>query len=492
MCWQVGGSKQILNKKSMKIKWISLVFTLLICTQIFSQKNEVDIKINILAHDKIAEVNLDNDNFVNSFSKIVEYCKKNFSNFPVTQKIVVLTIFHKSGNPTYNIYSNPQVEEQFIENIKKEIAEIKIENTKYVDFPIVISLNCSDKEDFTKFNGFINPITQKIEDYENADLVTKIRLNKEYVINEVLPVLSAYQIKVEEKFVGVINFGKLIRQTNFYNIQNIENLTSRNKDYWRAVIEMGAENQLIPVTKIAALMAQGEFDYAKKYLEVINTFSDPKNITETYLQEIRLRLNLFNTLLEKEIQKGISLHDKGEYKKALEIYDGILKIYPNSSWALYEKYYSTNAKSIADGISEMDGREIWDASKAEIYKHNPLYNMDVRASNGKEAYLLFRRQEVESLFKKKDEKLNDLFKYAQISSDLSVYDFAAQLFWISASFDENNSEKAIHNFLYCIDKLGEKKLKENFKGDFEKLFKEIEVEKEKTMKKNIFYKSMKN
>lgn len=120
-----------------------------------------------------------------------------------------------------------------------------------------------------------------------------------------------------------------------------------------------------------------------------------------------------------------------------------------------------------------------------------MYHMDVRASNGKEAYLLFRRQDTGSLFRKKGETLNDIFKYADIAMDLGVYDFAAQLFWFTATYGKEDNDVSLHRYLYCLDKLGVKNLKSNFKGDFQKIFKEIDKEKEKEMKNNDFYKSFK-
>jgi hypothetical protein len=159
---------------------------------------------------------------------------------------------------------------------------------------------------------------------------------------------------------------------------------------------------------------------------------------------------------------------------------------------LYEKYFSNNAQKLSENKVTNDDRRDWDMAKSEIYKHNPLYNMDVRASNGREAYLLFRRQGVSNLFKKKDERLKDVFKYAEIATDLGIYDFAAQLFWLTATFDQGNSTESINNYLYCLDKLGERELKSNFKGNFDKIFETIEQNKEKEMKSSSIYKSMKN
>lgn len=476
----------------MKLKLLASLLLFAFSYNAFSQDNEPELTINLLANDKITEVNVDQDKFISSTGKIIDYFKANSNNFPKTQKIGLLVVVHSKGNPTYKFYSNPKIDNALETKILKELNALKIENTKLVDFPIFISVNSKNKGEITDFEEYTNPVKQKIKEYKNADLQTKLRLNKEYAINEVLPVLSAYEVIVDDKFEGVKTFGKLVAQTNFNEKQNIEALTSTNKNYWRATMEMNIGNMLIPITKVFALVAQGELDYAQKYIEIIRMFSDPKSISAWYLEEISYRINLFDEDLNNEIQKGIIEHDKGKYQKAIDVYTDILKIYPNSAWTLYEKYFSENAKMLEEKKIDTDDRKDWDIAKIQIYKHNPLYNMDVRANNGKEAYLLFRRQELRDLFKDKDEKLQDVFKYAEIATDLGIYGFAAQLFWISASFDKTNASNSINNFLYCLDKLGEKELKVNFKGNFDKIFKKIEDDKEDEMKNSSIYKSMKN
>lgn len=469
-----------------------IIFILiLVCGNAFSQENETELMINLLSNDRIADVNIEQDKFIKSIAKISDYCKLNFNELPKTQKIGILVIVHKLGKPTYKVFSDPKINITLKNKTIKELNELEIENTKLVDFPIFISINSKNNGKITDFKDFISPSELKLTEYKNADLQTKIKLNKEYAINEILPILSAYQVIVDEQFAGVKGFGELIKKTNFNKKQDIQKITSLNNSYWRATLEMDKGNQLIPITKIYTLISQGEFDYAKKYIEILRSFSDPKTISEEYLENLNYRLNLFNQNLEKEIHKGIVEHDKGKYQKAIDIYKDILMIYPNSSWTLYEKYYSENALKLKKETVSLEDKKDWDYAKIEIYEHNPLYNMDVRASNGKEGYLLFRRQEISSLFKNKDEKLSDIFKYAEIASDLGIYDFAAQLFWLTATFDNENSEKSINNFLYCLEKLGNTELKSNFKGDFKKIFKQIEKEKQSKMEKSSIYKSMK-
>ncbi len=475
----------------MKLKHLTFYLIFSISTLAFSQDNSPEMSINFLANDNIASVNVDQEKFINSIGKITDYCKSSLNTLSKAQKIGILVIVHKTGKPTYKCYSSPKIDIAFENKILKDLNELEIENTRLVDFPIFISINSTNNGEIKDFEDYVNPVKQKLAEYENADLQSKLRLNKEYAINEVLPVLSAYEVIVDDKFEGVKNFGKLVEKTKFNEKQNIGVITSQNKDYWRATMEMDIGNQLIPITKIFALVSQGELDYAKKYIEIIRMYSDPKTISSDYLEEINYRINLFNDELNKQIEKGIAEHDKAQYQKAIDIYTEILKVYPASSWTLYEKYYSENAMELAEKKAEGGSRENWDKAKVEIYKHNPLYTMDVRANTGKEGYLIFRRQEVNSLFSKKEERLKDIYKYAEIATDIGVYDFAAQLFWITATFDKGNSQNSINNYLYCLDKLGEKELKSNFKGNFDKVFKSIDKEKEKQMKKSSIYKSMK-
>ncbi|MFN5983207.1 MAG: hypothetical protein ACK476_05575 [Fluviicola sp.] len=456
-----------------------------------SQTKEPEIVINFLANDNIAEVNVEQENYISSIGAITEYFKNNLKDFPSTQKFGVLIITHKTGEPTYKCYSNPKIDATLETKILSEIKEIKLENTKLVDFPVFISINCKNKKVSLDFEDFVDPSKQKLKDYENADFETKVRLNKEFAINEALPVLSAFLVIVDDKFVGVKSYGNLIQTTNFEAPQSCESLTSQNKNYWRAIMEMNIGNQVIPISKIFTLVSQGEFDHAKRYIEIIQLYSDPKSISNDYLKEMNYRLNLFEEELNTQIQKGITEHDKGNYDKAIEIYSSILSQYPNSSWTLYEKYYSENAKNIQDKKITPEDRKDWDIAKVEIYKHNPLYNIDVRASNGKEAYLFYRRQEINTLFKRKEDRLTDIYKYAEIAADLGQYDFAAQLFWICTTFDKENSKNALNHYLYCLDKLGETEVKSNFKGNFPKIFKKIDQERESAMKKNTLYKAMK-
>jgi tetratricopeptide (TPR) repeat protein len=456
-------------------------FALSIFTLNLSAQEEPEFMIALLENDNIAEVNMDQESFIASVTEITDLSKKEFKSIESTQKIAILIVSHKNGDPTIEIYSNPKIGEKQKDRFLKKLKALNHVNTRLVDFPMLLLLNSKFENYQTDFKDLVAPADKRELAYDSASLEGKFELNKAYAA-EVLTVLSAFQTIVDEQFVGVNNLGTLITKTDFDKKQKISTLTSENQDYWRAIMEMSPGNQLIPITNVFALVSQGEFDYAAKYVEILLMFSDPKSIANMYLEELWGRLDRFNKDLNGRIQKGFVYHDTGKYQKAIELYSEILKEYPNSAWAKYEVYYSQNALSIELGNLELGDRFEWDKAKIGVYNSNPLYTMDVMASNSREVYLLLRRVSISELFKDNENRLNDIYEYASIAMDLEVYDFAAQLFWISTTFDKTEND-ALFKFFYSLEKLGVTELKSNFKGDFEKEFERIEKAQEAAMQK---------
>ncbi len=473
-----------------KAFFFATLFISIISSQLLAQ-TEPKITISLLANDKIADVNIDQDKYIKFIGSLTDLMKKEFQGIDGEQKIALLLISHKIGKPTVELYSKPQLKSEKEKQVLVEINALKYENTKLVDFPILIHVNVENGIASEDFKDIILPSEKITQEYEKADLKTKYELIKKWAIEEALPVLSAYEVLVEDQFAGVKNTGKMVSSTDFNQVQDITTLTSKNPDYWRASLEMSIGNQLIPSTKIFMLVSQGQLDIALSYLQMIKFFSNPKTTADTYLTELDWRLDLFNQQLHSEIEKGIAEHDKGNYEKAITVYNALLKDYPFSAWAQYELYFSQNALDLKNKKTTVGDRSQWDQSKKIIYACNPLYSMDVRANTPQEGYLLFRRQEMSSLFKTKEEKLNDVYKYADIAMDLGVYDFAAQLFFYSYTYSGGKNEPALKKFLYCIEKLGVTTIKENFKGDFKKEFAQIEKDKDKEMKSSATYKAFK-
>jgi len=292
------------------------LFLILICGTTHAQK-PLEVSLIMIEGDNIASVNSDEDTMLKSLSETIELFKKEFKDVPTNQKIGLLLTYHKEGKTTIELYSNPKLKSTVEKDFLNKITALKQVNTKIVDFTVLLLANSSDEKTSEDFPDLLYPKERMKQTYEAAELKTKLELNKSWAIAEVLPVLTAFETTVDDKFVGVKNFGKLVAETNFTTTQNISILTSNNSDYWRAVMEMEKGNQLIPVTKIAMMITQGELDYAFKYLELLGAFSNPETVSDSYLKEMSWRLRTFNEQLNNQISNGITQHDNGNYEKQL-------------------------------------------------------------------------------------------------------------------------------------------------------------------------------
>jgi hypothetical protein len=476
----------------MKFKsFLSIVAVVLFTLSSFAQTDkETELSILLLENDDISGVNVEHESFINAIAKFTDVIKEEFNNVADDQKIGILLVIHKEGKQSVEIHANPELSPEKQNQCLEKLNEVKLEHTKYVDFPMLVMIN-SSVDNFSKdFKNLILPNDKKVNAYMEADLKKKYELNKAFAI-EVLGLLSGFQVIVDDKFEGVKNFGKLVSSSNFKEKQNVVQMTNENNNYWRALVEMSVGNQLIPITKIFMQVSQGEFDYAMKFIQIVGQFSDPKSVPDRYLKELTERLQIFDKQLKGRIEEGIALHDSKEFSKALDVYNAILADYPNSAWTKYEVYFSQNEMAIATKKVEVTDRTEWDIAKPAIYKCDPLYNMDVRLNTGKEAYLMFRRAEISNLFQDSKSGMQDLYKYADIALDIEAYDFAAQLFWLSFTFNKKETDAAF-KFLYCLDKMGITSLKGAFKGDIDKEFKKIEKTKQKEMTESAVYKAFKN
>lgn len=455
----------------------------------FSQEEASKVSVILLDHDDIAEVNVDQDPFLQSLSSIIDYFNDSLKEVPESQKVALQIVAHPKGETSITCFTSPK-NESLEDQIEEELKSTAIPNTKLVDFPILFTLNLKNVDETSVFEGFKDPIEAKRSEFKAADLGTKASLLKDFARNEALPVLSAYEVIVDDQFPGVKNFGKLVAKTDFSEEVDVFAMTDKNNDFWRANLEMEVGNQLIPLTKMYMLVSQGEFDYAMRYLEIVKMYSKSKSVSNKYLKELSWRMDQFYGELTKQVSSGIVQHDKQNYEQALKIYQNVLQAHPKSSWALYEHYFSMNQLQVKNKEITVDDHTNWNAIKGEIYAHNPVYDVEVHASNGEEAYVMFRRQEIQQLFRDSDKLLDDLFTYGEIATDLNAPALAAQIFWISATANKEKQEKCIHYFLYCLDKLGNTEIKTNFKGDFDKIFKKLDAERAKQMKSSQAYKMM--
>ncbi len=473
-------------QKICTMKKIVLTFLLAFSTTLLFCQSDVELQMQLLTADQIAEVTLDIEPVLDWVKKVYDEIENNLKNEEGDKEVLIIITLHKDKEPTIDIGARPGIEKSSIDTLLAGISKHEAPRTKITDysFAIIASLNdgCSEEIDYTP------PVTlpkyKEYLKYKELDLQGKNNALQNWIQDEVLPVIMYYETTVDPVFEGVLSVGEILKQGK-YNNSEIDNLTVNNPDYWRAIMEMSRGNQLIPFTKVCMHIAKGEFDKATRLLFAINLFSDKSTLPAIFHDEISAKLNLLAEDLNLAINEGIALHDNGKYKEAVALYENLLKIFPKSAWLNYELYYSKTAEMKVDE-SDLE----WDRTRNIVYACDPMYYMDVRARSGKEGYLLFRRREVNTLFQSEDSLKADFIKYADIALDLGNYGFAAQLYWLILNYfseEDYNNRNILAHYLYCLDKLDNKESIKNFQGDFPKEFENIENERRKIMEESPVY-----
>lgn len=469
---------------------IFFLLFLLTSTLSLNAQSDVELQIQLITPDIIAEATLDQEPFFDWIKTINDEVETFLKKEKGDKEVIVMITLHKEKDASIKIGSRPEMSGASLEKLAKKIESVKSPRTKIVDYSLAIMANVNDgcKSDMDFVPKVLAPDEESFSTFHELGLKGKKVAIEQWVQTEIIPVLAHFESIVDPQFAGVLAMGEVLNGD--FLKKEVVTLTDDNPSYWRAMAEMSIGNQLIPFTKACLHVANGEFDKANRLLTVIELFSDEKSLPAVYQKELMTKLDLFSRDLSKEIEKGIEMHDKGKYDDAVKHYKKLLKIVPNSAWLNYELYFSQTGDLASMDLE--DGNKLWNESKKKIYECDPLYSISARATNGKEAYEIVLRQKVQGLFKSNENMKADLIKYADIALDLEDYAFAGQMYWwiVSHLKQEDYAERnMLAHFLYCLDKLGETELKKNFNEGITDEFPKIEAERKSIMEENFMYKA---
>jgi hypothetical protein len=471
---------------------LSLVYFLFVVVLGVRAQDSAKYSLQLLAPEMIMTPNLDIDGFGDWFQGAKEALDPIFAGADQPKRGVgVLVTFHAQGAVTIGVTAKPKLDEGQRQAILKGLQSVKPYNTKHYDFSMLLWVEVNGGE-VLSLEGMEPelefPQEQKHAAYQAMDLKGKVLAFQQFAREELIPVAAYHEGIVDPKFAGVKAVGQLLEKGKYLG-GKVEAMTSENFDYWRATVEMQQGIQLIPFTKMAMLIAEGQFGWAERYFLLIKLFSDKSSLPALYREELEFLFDGFGTELQQQVNAGIALHDDGKYAEAIAHYQSLLQVCPKSAWVKYELYFSKDAQSVKAGAEPGEG---WAAAKQGVYACDPLYPMDAKASSGREGYLLSKRMQLGELFKKQGQLKQDLVAYADIAMTLGEYGYAAQLYWLfnlHFSKSDYQNRNIIAYFLYCLDKLGVDGMEENFEGNFEKEFKKIDDQRQKEMESNAMYKS---
>ena len=471
------------------MKQTFLIFILLVSSFFSFSQSEVELEIHLITPDAIGEVNIDVNEFSEWFNLIQDDLTSKIEDLDGNRDLAIIITFHKDEDMSIDIVSAPATDSEILDGYESIIRQTKSPRTVYCDysFALTIKINEGSNDDEPFVPAIQLPIDKHLEEFEQLELIEKKIAIKDWINNDVIPILALLECETDTLYPGVISIGHILRDEE-YLTNSVDSLTNYNNMYWRAVMEMQIGNQLIILSRISMHVMNDEFDRADRLMFILGYFSDDNALANYYYDILYYKLESLINDISVEVNKGIVMHDKGEYAKAIEHYKRILVHFPKSAWLNYEIYFSESAKADDyDGIPEM-----WNKASKHIYYCNPTYPMAVTASTGKEAYFLLRRQSIGELFQSKDKFNEDVLEYANIAFDLKDYGFAAELYWQILSMlkgFENEEQDILAYYIYCMNELGCEEVIESFKGNYKKEFKKIEKQRSELMKNNPIYQS---
>ncbi|MBP6608172.1 MAG: hypothetical protein KA258_01210 [Deltaproteobacteria bacterium] len=331
---------------------------------------------------------------------------------------------------------------------------------------------------------------QRLATLRAASLGERVRLLKEWSRHEVLPVLSAVMRSAEADFTGMRSVGAMVQRSD--SSQPVAELLDKNPQYWQAMLEMAPGNPLLLSSRLFLYVARGELDLTRLYLKPIYYFSKSDNLAHDYLEQLRDYVILFYESLDARIRVGVELHDQGRFDDAMALYDGILRDYPCSALAIYERWFAKNsrelrpaprserltASSVSRGEATLDE---WEQVRTEVFACNPMFEIDAVSRGPQRRQQMLRRLALRELWKERSVESLDYLRWADIALDLGEYGLAAHLYYLigtGLSAKAYGDRNVLAHFLFSVEQLGVKAIKELFKGDHVRDFSDIQKQSE--------------
>ncbi|MBU2528981.1 hypothetical protein KKF70_06330 [bacterium] len=251
-------------------------------------------------------------------------------------------------------------------------------------------------------------------------------------------------MNVDAQYKAIIKYGRVLRDLDLTKVLNPETITVRNPDFWLANMEMSAADPSIPMTCASLYALKGNLNRAKNWVFVgAPGMAQQHHANFNYLWDY---LKAVQNSQGAGISRGVKYHDKGDYSKAIEIYNEVIENFPLCVLAYYEKSFSML-------MMDKDGSE---SEREELYSTirdiDPFYFEAYQGSN-KEVLEKMRILVSEVMpFLQLDKAEDSYKKFAYGCEKMGIHDFAAQAF-LKLMYSENSEEMMVH-FFYNLKQLG--------------------------------------
>lgn len=252
---------------------------------------------------------------------------------------------------------------------------------------------------------------------------------------------------VDKRFEGVRAYGKALLALDAAKPWDLDSLTVKSPDYWRATMEMVPQDPSVAFSNAYLCALSGRLNRAEAWLLFGGMGMEPQWAADR--DDLKKGIEEARAEISAEIKKGVALHDVGKFKEAIATYDAVLAGAPQDPWALYEKSFAMLA---ADEKGSAAGREDLYRRIREI---DPFYGeayqgTDHDVINRQRALLL---AQVLPFIQGKARDAQGLAAFSQGAEGIFVHDFAAQAYW-KLLLTGGDSDKMMSHFFFNLQRLG--------------------------------------
>jgi hypothetical protein len=457
-----------------------------------------ELAIVLLSPEPVVSANFpDAEEFSSWLNPVLDACRHALAAEKKPPALVVQISLRKNGDPVFELAGKPALSSSLTKRLRTALAALPRLRSPVSDLALRIQTPAQTNDPVKEATAFTPRLRtpDEVADaaFAQADLAGKLVLLRTWAREHGLPLLVHAAERVDERFVGVRNTGRVVRALDWSAPVSVEQQLYSNPDFWRGIVEMAPGNQLIGALPAMVFAANGEIDPAGTLSGLLVQFSMEDTLARVVLLRLRQRISAFNQQLNAEINRGIKLHERKQYDRAIAVYQKVLAAYPRSAWARYEIFFSTATKrGLTKGLGLAENSNaLWEEAAAEIYQINPLYEVQFAGTRGSTMGAMFDRLTLRTMGAKAIDDPGERFgTIAEVAMHLGAYGQAAQVYWVllhtkfgpkTRIMPANEASPLTTNdvlarFLYCVEQLGVTSLKENFQGDFPEEFAVIERE----------------
>jgi len=418
-------------------------------------------------------------------SPLMDSLEKIFSAVELNEPLIVAVTLSPRDEPSFAVTPAKKLSADVRQKITDILSGQTPPRPRFIDchFAFVYKPKSLKDSDDPGIPAALYPAWRESREYHAADLTRRIQMLRAWSREHAIPLLAGAASQVDPKYEGVRTFGADVLKLDTAGTIDVEKVTFRNPNFWRATMEMAPGDITIGASQAFLFAANGELGKTRRLLQIMPPSAGQEQLAAALSAKLRARIEGIEGVTSKRIEAGIRLFEQGRHDKAAAAFEAILKDNPSSAWATHELLLSRFRMTRSD-------EAVKDYS-AQVYGLDPLYpSAPIHVDTGEGLYYGVLRMSARELFKDKSKTKEDFEKYAQIALDLGEYGYAGLMYWELFTRTRPFNDNLLQHYLYCVDRLGVPQIKAFFKPEISAGLDRIEQARRKRMEEHITYQSI--